>query len=882
MKRTSKINTEITNPCNTPRSLTHVQSCSVMVILDKINLSIIGYSENLTKLGLPGPLDKLSDILKKDVNTTTDFLLKAGKIAGDTILILKNDKSYYCHYYKTDGAVIIELEEKNEDLSDDIDYMFDFINELLVNDENQNDICSLLEIINKLTNYERILVYKFQKDWSGEVIGEYIKSLDYPKEIDSYMGKFFPDTDIPEYVRRLFYRNKSRFISSTVGEGEKVIFLQKDLQELLDTSMSDMITPAKSHTRYLESLGIKSSFSLALIVNSKLWGVVACHSLSKEVYISPKKRKYCSKISNIFSDKLAKFYDNENQRCHSLLYDIYEIAKAFDNFSKEELYNIYYSIIKVMTKHLKADYTVLSSNGDLVYIEGSDGIPENQWQTVYNCLINKLSDSVIITSCARKDLGIDNKQVCGVIAIKLHTQENWIAFIKKEKIETNVWAGRGVQTVNNEILPRQDFNDVEILEYDKSSKWENVNSDDISELKDLLVNFLTKNELEMFVNEKNSIEKKQNIIITNLTHEIRNPLNAIKGIFDILKEDADTDGISSIEKNDISSIIDDGIKVVDLLKNLIDNMIDFTKNKYGYTSIYMKKINLASIIKDLYNVYRYSVKRGVVLSVDLDSRIPKELVGDKDKMIQIISNLLSNSCKYTNKGHIKISARIINSTTTNVYWTEITIEDTGIGIAEEKQYLIFREFEQLNSISRSGSGLGLSIVHQLVTMLNGTVAFESEFDWGTTFKVRIPFTCIQPEEILSVIEKEQYENTEKIKILVVDDTIINQKILKIKLEKLGYNVTCADNGQKAVELVKDGNKFGVILMDIFMPILDGIEATKIIRETYNYDGIIIGVSGNENIKEKFSACKLDDFILKPIDFSKFGERIKSHLEKYKI
>lgn len=833
------------NICNSPRRLTYIQDHGIMIIIDKDTLSIIGYSENLLKITKNININFIELVDKEYQLDIKEILLKrTTKSAGDLILKINNIE-YFCHHYKTDGAILLELEEKTESLTENMGLMLNFLNSITYNNVLTYKQ-TLLETIQKLTNFDRIIMYKFHEDWSGEVIAEYINTpKEYPLEIESFLGRFFPETDIPQYVRGIFCRNKSRYIKSVNSSTTtKVNYIRKETENYIDVSMSDLISPQGSHINYLNSMGIKSSFSLSLIVNNKLWGIIACHSIYKERYISPKIRKHCSKIIDIFSNKTTQSTDVVNSTCHLLLLNIYEMVKTFDNFSESELKNIYNCVIDNISKFIKADFYVGTNLN-------------NEYINIYNLIQDNLSkfSNIALSTNVYKDYNINDKYCCGLILIKLKN-DNWVAFLKRETLITKIWGGNPADTVieGHNILPRDNFNEFITKENGKSSDWD-ISYDNTLEIKDVLNFILTNEHKELFISEsKSSLDKKQSIIIANLTHEIRNPLNAINGILELLKDN---------NVSEQTEIIDDGIKVVEILKTLINNMIDFTKNKYGYTSVYLKTIDLKCIVNDIYNIYKYSHNKNVVMTMDIDPSIPNELIGDSDKLIQIISNLLSNSCKYTEKGNINIEVKKLNISK-SLYWVEITVSDTGIGIPGEKQYLIFREFEQINKLSKASSGLGLSLCYQLVTMLNGSIIFESEEGYGTIFRCRLPLALI-PEK-------------DKCSVLVVDDFVINQKIMKAKLTKLDYIVTCVSNGQEVIDLIENGKTFDIIIMDIFMPILDGLSATKIIRKM-DYKGKIIGLSGTDTIKETYSEHGMDGFILKPLDYNKIDSIIKSYLNR---
>ena len=198
----------------------------------------------------------------------------------------------------------------------------------------------------------------------------------------------------------------------------------------------------------------------------------------------------------------------------------------------------------------------------------------------------------------------------------------------------------------------------------------------------------------------------------------------------------------------------------------------------------------------------------------------------------------------------------------NINWIQMEVSDTGIGIPKEKQHLLFREFEQLNDLNSYSSGLGLSLCYQLITILNGTIDVRSEESWGTSFICKIPFNVVG-----GVNKNHNVSNgLNKTKVLVVDDSMINIKIITKKLEKTLCELYVAYDGRQAIEILrKNENNIDIIFMDTVMPVMDGIAATQVMRKELNYKGVIVGVSGRDN--ENYKQQGFNYYLIKPIDYN---------------
>ena len=376
-----------------------------------------------------------------------------------------------------------------------------------------------------------------------------------------------------------------------------------------------------------------------------------------------------------------------------------------------------------------------------------------------------------------------------------------------------------------------------------------------------------------------------------MSHEIRTPLNAILGMAEIVLQTVNKDDES---RDQIMTIRDSAHILLDLIKDILD----FSKIEAGRLDLETVDFDLTCLLERLGRTMGVQCEiKGIDLRVKIEDGTPMVLKGDPARLQQILVNLLGNAIKFTDRGGVDLTAALsvkepIDRDTTTHPGTEydllFTVKDTGIGIPEDKLASIFAKFQQADSsINRKfgGSGLGLSICKHLVEMMNGQIKVESRPGSGSTFSFNIIMAAGDPKAIEEcdepVAEIRPRIRTEAA-ILLADDNPINIKVAKQALEKMGYLVTPAATGVEALDLIVL-QRFDLVLMDLEMPDMSGLEAARLIRAgqagRQNIDIPVIAVTAHaiSGFREKCLEAGMNDYVTKPVDFPMLDSLIQNLL-----
>lgn len=382
--------------------------------------------------------------------------------------------------------------------------------------------------------------------------------------------------------------------------------------------------------------------------------------------------------------------------------------------------------------------------------------------------------------------------------------------------------------------------------------------------------------LKLKVSDNTAKFKQQ--FLANMSHEMRTPMNGIIGMIEFLQK-------TSLNETQIeyTNTIKNSSET---LLNLLNDILLLSKIEAGKLELHNSAFNIHHVIQNIKSLFSALVKHKNIKFVSkYTNKVPDYIIADKHKLIQILSNLVSNAVKFTEEGEITVEFSILKCLKNNKVELRVDVIDTGIGIDNNFKERIFETFSQAdNSNTRihEGAGLGLSITKQLVELMNGKLFFESEIGKGTTFSFTFEAEIATAEKI--IIEEEVKNNkklNKSLNILLVEDKIVNQKVVELMLKNLNAKIKIANNGKIALDFYEESlitkQKFDLILMDIQMPIMDGETAVKTLIEIYKKENlpIIIGLSANamEGDEEHYISIGMDDYLVKPLSMDKLNEKL---------
>ncbi len=378
----------------------------------------------------------------------------------------------------------------------------------------------------------------------------------------------------------------------------------------------------------------------------------------------------------------------------------------------------------------------------------------------------------------------------------------------------------------------------------------------------------TESKLARSVEETEAAYKTQGEFLANMSHEIRTPINGILGMLQL-----------SLISGDLTTEIRDNLETAknsaNTLLRLINDILDYTKLEAGKYKIRYSELNITEVIENTVNLQRpVAENKNLLLDCQIAPNAPETMIGDAQRVEQVLNCILSNAIKFTTNGGVRVKVAFIEETPTQVR-TRIAVADSGIGIAETDKEKLFKRFSQVDSSNTrkfGGTGLGLVITKQIVELMNGTITVQSKEGIGSTFIIELPMEVVIREEVEQEVTDASIfsmEGSGRTHILIAEDEPVNQQVIGKLLGMAGYSYDIAENGQAAVELFKE-RKYDIGLFDVQMPVMDGLEATKFIRGIEAQRGgvehmPIIAVTARAMFgeKEKILEAQLDDYVAKP-------------------
>jgi len=535
-----------------------------------------------------------------------------------------------------------------------------------------------------------------------------------------------------------------------------------------------------------------------------------------------------------------------------------------NNYSSEES-NLDYSLDKTEKKLTRELWKTKIELSELEKEKGDS-------QDLFELICENISDGIIIADFDKKTFTYTNQSLCNLLEYE------------KPELQ-NLWFNHIIKSENNELLAKNlsdfgteniFFNDLSFTGKDRVSKYFDISARKLRFRNKEQVLFICKDISEhkktLAIMREAEIAQKasesKNLFLANMSHEIRTPVTGIIGMSEILS----TTDLNS-QQADYLQIINESSKI---LLRLINDILDIAKIEAGKIELHYEPFSLRAMINNIKTLNNPGIiNKNNELQVEIDSRLPEIVVSDKLRLEQVLMNLLNNALKFTENGMIRIEASLPEPSTPKII--KISVSDTGIGISENNQDRLFNKFQQLeNNMAglSGGSGLGLYICKHLISYMGGDIGVESKPGEGSTFWFTFESQSIARSVANIPVDSEEDEDDDwdvslGLNILLVDDKNVNLQVISLMLQAADCNVDLAKNGNEALDVFNHG-KHDVVLMDIMMPVMDGVTTMKELRKRYNQLPPIIAITAHAMAgdREKYLNEGFDAYITKPVTTKK--------------
>ncbi|EHD0106756.1 response regulator [Vibrio parahaemolyticus] len=382
-------------------------------------------------------------------------------------------------------------------------------------------------------------------------------------------------------------------------------------------------------------------------------------------------------------------------------------------------------------------------------------------------------------------------------------------------------------------------------------------------------------ELEAETDKAERAAKAKSSFLAAMSHELRTPMNGVLGISQLIAEETK----EPVTKEHIKVILDSGQH----LMTILNDILDFSKVEENKLELEEAPFHLEQVLTPVCSAIQPLIdEKSIELIVENDIPNNTEFTGDCARLRQILFNLAGNAVKFTNEGHVLIRTEL-NSEDKQLL---IIVSDTGIGIAPDKQGRVFNSFEQADSSTTrrfGGTGLGLAIVKKLTALMGGSITLKSVEGVGTQFIVTLPIPWNESEKPSPQHTPVQTRSTQNLRILLAEDNRVNALVAKGFCEKLGHAVDVAENGLVAVEKARD-NDYDLILMDNHMPEMNGVEATRFIREKLGVKTLLFAYTADvfREAHDHFITAGADHVLTKPLQRESFADALKQFSARLKV
>lgn len=862
-----------------------IQQFGILIAYDLTTKIIKACSENAVQF-LPELKDFESSSIKIDsvlsivesANSNSNDI-KSDKRRLVFISLTKNNEKYFGVTYKTNNLQILEIETVRKEKNELASYLTDLpsmMKDIQAHESLKQLVNFSAQKIKDLTGFDRVMVYQYDEDWDGEVVAEAKED-----HLEPFLGLHYPASDIPPQARALYEKNWIRIIPNV---HYKPSILQPKKFQNIDLSDSVLRSVSPIHIKYLKNMGVGASMSISLMINGKLWGLIACHHYSGDHLVPLDIRLGCEAYGQLISWHIQtlsaasalKTMATGEETLHHVLEQFSDISHFKQAATKYEKDLMAIFDCTGMVIRLGDEFVSLGKAPDDIFSSAIAKALINR--SILDPLVSKEASTIPELSFVTLD-----DDHAGFMALSLAPKHNYfIICTRPEELQTVNWAGKPNHKIetnfddpNQRLIPRGSFELWRETHKGKSKKWSKETVDLFKKFGLLFVKIVIERKelLEKSNNELKALSQAKDEFVAMVSHELRTPLNAIIGWTDLalsgdLEPQQIPESLKIIQRNARSQ------------NQLINDLLDVSRIISGKMKISVRSMRVSDVVDAVALSFGPAADAKLIKIITHLYEDSDSIIGDADRIQQVVWNLLSNAVKFSPKNSkIWVSIRRQDS------HIVLQVKDQGIGISEENSSKIFGRFEQVDSsISRKagGLGLGLAISKHIVELHGGRIEVESEGEnKGTTFNVFFPIAPTLPHEKDQMPIDDAFDNRDQDYqitskrlagevILIVEDEPDAAQFLNLLISANGAKTFVAHNGKEALEIIK-GNylEIGIVLSDVGMPIMDGYSLVKTMRASENSHissicAIALTAFGRPQDRIQALKAGFDSYIAKPV------------------
>ncbi|MDF2209165.1 MAG: ATP-binding protein [Arthrospira platensis PCC 7345] len=688
----------------------------------------------------------------------------------------------------------------------------------------------------QLTEYDRVMIYRFETDGSGIVVAE-----DKQPELEPFLGLHYPASDIPKQARQLYYKNWVRIIVNVNDAPVPIYPLNNPItHKNLDLSYATLRSVSPIHIEYLQNMGVSASLCISLINDQKLWGLIVCHHYSPK-FVPYELRQACELLGQFMSVELFRQYQKNWEAYQKKVKKIQQLFRQELSGHESDLINRIRTMIDSSGQYLlelvNAQGVVIGLQGELT--EFGETLPKSDLHDLLSWLRSCYPEEIFYTDRLAEIYPPAQNYInkaAGLLAISIYLDQATyqIVWFRSEIIQTVTWGGNPNKPVfiddNNQVRlsPRKSFEAWKETVSGHALGWNELEINAAMELRNTLmlaVLHFSHFALEEVAKRAEMANRSKSEFLANMSHEIRTPMNAILGFCDLLK------GLVEDEKQ--QSYLDAIAAGGRALIGLIDDILDLSKIEAGKLQLEYQPMNLPILLQEIQQIFLpTAMAKGLSLQINIEPNVPKIIEFDEVRLRQILFNIVGNAIKFTEEGSVTISVRAQNCDHDSRVTLEIMIADTGMGISPDQHQQIFEAFVQSEGQSNrryGGTGLGLAITRRLTNLLGGKLTLESQLGLGSVFTFAFPDVQItQSHQLINLQTSLNLSDFMPSTILVVDDVQSNRNLIAGYFDNTEHLLLQAQDGYQAIAMAETHHP-DVILMDLRMPDLDGIATSKLIK-----------------------------------------------------